>query len=416
MRQPRKSGTTEYSQSWKRRLAGVLAGILAVSTAQGLRLSALALEAELSAAEPAAVTETAPAEESPAAGETPVVISEPEPAPEPSPVLEPEPESPGEETPAETEGPAESSPAETIAPAETEGPAEPAPEEAGAEEPAEPVEEAAEAPAEEPGEETPEEPEEEPVKEPEVVAEIEGVQVVDAASVEHEEPGDDEEDAEPEGDPTADVETPAQWRRMFSSLTLTGDWAEDLLAVAKTQLGYVESQRNYIVNDADRHKGYTRYGAWYGCPYGDWCAMFVSFCLNFAGIPASAMPREASCPRWVNALRERDMYVDASDYTPVPGDLIFFNFHGKGADHVGIVYEVDEENGRLVALEGNSGDQVRYVRYDLNDGDILGYGILPQNPARIVEKARPAKSLLFRDGEVMAVIGARPDGVVLYMK
>jgi hypothetical protein len=31
-------------------------------------------------------------------------------------------------------------------------------------------------------------------------------------------------------------------------------------------------------------KGITRYGQWYGDAYGDWCAMFVSFCMNNAGI------------------------------------------------------------------------------------------------------------------------------------
>ena len=46
-------------------------------------------------------------------------------------------------------------------------------------------------------------------------------------------------------DPQADLETPDIWRRTLPELT--GNWKADLLAVARSQLGYRESSRNYIV-------------------------------------------------------------------------------------------------------------------------------------------------------------------------
>lgn len=110
-------------------------------------------------------------------------------------------------------------------------------------------------------------------------------------------------------DPTADLETAADWEKTLANVELSGVWAEDVLAVAESQLGYQESDRNYTVSEDGRLLGYTRYGAWYGIPYGDWCAMFVSFCLNYSGVPREAFPWEASCPRWVEALLEEGLFA-----------------------------------------------------------------------------------------------------------
>ena len=59
----------------------------------------------------------------------------------------------------------------------------------------------------------------------------------------------------------------------------TGDMRKDLIGVALTQVGYTESERNFTVDDEGNRHGYSRYGAWYGVPYADWSAIFVSFCL-----------------------------------------------------------------------------------------------------------------------------------------
>lgn len=201
--------------------------------------------------------------------------------------------------------------------------------------------------------------------------------------------------------PEADVETSADWEQTVSDVQLTGNFAEDLIAIAKTQLGYKESKDNYtVVTDADgeeRTKGYTRYGAWYGDTYGDWCAMFVSFCLNYADISEDVFPRDASCGRWVETLSGEDweMFRPAASYSPYPGDLVFFDTDQDGtADHMGIVsgltpeytgtesYYEDDETYTLTGIktiEGNSDDMVEEREYGLTDETILGYGVLPDN-------------------------------------
>lgn len=180
--------------------------------------------------------------------------------------------------------------------------------------------------------------------------------------------------------PNADVETAEIWERTIPT-ELSGIWADDVLAVAKSQLGYRESTDNYIVEeDGTTMKGYTRYGAWYGDSYGDWCAMFVSFCLNYAEVPRNEMPLDCNCQNWIQTLSDRGMYFDASsDYQPEPGDLIFFSIKKNGtSDHVGLVAEVNEHT--IKTIEGNSGNQVEYNTYDINDERIIGYGELPENP------------------------------------
>ena len=183
------------------------------------------------------------------------------------------------------------------------------------------------------------------------------------------------------GDPTADLETAADWEASVSGVVLTGDYRTDLLAIAETQLGYRESTRNFIIDEAGFVKGYTRYGQWYGIPYGDWCAMFVSFCLHYAGIPETAVPYESGCANWVSALSAAGLYRPAGMAAPVKGDIIFFDNDGDGsADHVGLVAGVTEEEPSIKTIEGNSADRVQYLSYNSSASNILGYAEIPAEP------------------------------------
>lgn len=90
-------------------------------------------------------------------------------------------------------------------------------------------------------------------------------------------------------DESADIENKSDWEATIP--TLSGNWAEDVVSIAQSQLGYEESTANFkLADDGETRKGYTRYGAWYGNKYGDWSAMFASFCLNYAEIPSKTVP------------------------------------------------------------------------------------------------------------------------------
>lgn len=189
-------------------------------------------------------------------------------------------------------------------------------------------------------------------------------------------------------DPKADVETQDVWEESIAGVNLTGKWPEDVIAVAKSQLGYTESDKNYAVaKDGTTKKGYTRYGAWYGDAYGNWSAMFVSFCLNYAGV--EDFPLESSCSRWTKALQDESvgLYHSNADYTPKQGDLIFFDTdEDQKAERVGLISEIrkeaDTESQQIITIEGDSDDCVQCVTYGTDDSRIIGYGELPERTSR----------------------------------
>lgn len=175
--------------------------------------------------------------------------------------------------------------------------------------------------------------------------------------------------------PKADLETKETWENSIADVELTGVWSDDILSIAKSQMGYQESEKNYIVDDDGVTKqGYTRYGAWYGVPYGEWCAMFTSFCFEYADVPKDVIPQEASCAKWIEKLEALELYQDREEYIPNPGDIIFFNYKNeRRSDHVGIVESVNTEENEIVTIEGNNGKKVGSHRYAADDGHIIGY-------------------------------------------
>ena len=183
-------------------------------------------------------------------------------------------------------------------------------------------------------------------------------------------------------DPSADLESVSTWEATLPELT--GSYSQDILAIAQSQLGYTESSRNYIVDENGDTKGYTRYGAWYGIPYGDWCAMFVSFCLHYASV--EEMPINACCSSWISDLEAAGLYEVPSEYIPKAGDIIFFDWENDGrSDHVGLVETLDGTN--VTTIEGNMGNCVARHTYELLDSCIIGYGVLTQPQAPVEEPA-----------------------------
>ena len=124
-------------------------------------------------------------------------------------------------------------------------------------------------------------------------------------------------------DPLADVEDESEWLAKTST-SLSGDWSADLLTVAQSQLGYTQSEKNFEVDADDgvtvRH--YTRYGEWYGNPYGSWDVMFLSYCLNYAGIPQSAIPQRAGVLALRSDLRGAGYLMDPQSIPAAQQDAI----------------------------------------------------------------------------------------------
>ncbi len=140
----------------------------------------------------------------------------------------------------------------------------------------------------------------------------------------------------------------------------TGKNIADFIAVAKTQIGYTElSTSTGKPLSPGQDGGYTKYGAWFGAPTTAWCAFFVAWCANQAGISTSILPRIGNCAAMVNWYTQRGRYYHKNGFAPKAGDLVFFNWKGGStAKHIGIVTGVSGNS--VYTIEGNTGSSTGY--------------------------------------------------------
>ena len=134
-----------------------------------------------------------------------------------------------------------------------------------------------------------------------------------------------------------------------------------LVTIAKSQLG---------------NEGGEKFWSWWGfTERQEWCACFVSWCADQAGlIQKEAVPKFSVCTDGVAWFQAKGKWQSGGS-VPTPGTIIFFDWDHDGAsDHVGIVESCD---GTTVhTIEGNSGDAVKQNSYTVNSQSILGYGLV----------------------------------------
>lgn len=181
----------------------------------------------------------------------------------------------------------------------------------------------------------------------------------------------------------------------LTSVSLSGDGARDVLAVAMSQLGYHEgdSERDFGGESKTGSRDFVEYNVLYGkldngqgngLSYGYyWCASFVNWCLRQAGIPESATAgAEVSCHRWFSDCKDAGIYKSKSGYIPQLGDIIFFKDKGSAVDstHVGFVRYSD--GIYVYTVEGNTsngneyssnGEYVALKSHALTSSYIVGY-------------------------------------------
>ena len=110
----------------------------------------------------------------------------------------------------------------------------------------------------------------------------------------------------------------------LTQVTLTGNQRTDIVNVAKSQIGYQEGSGSSQLSGTVRgNANYTEYGRWYGMQ-DMWCAMFVSWCANVAGISTSIVPNHSYTPSGLSWFRSRGQAysratVASGGYTPQPG-------------------------------------------------------------------------------------------------
>lgn len=152
-----------------------------------------------------------------------------------------------------------------------------------------------------------------------------------------------------------------------------------IVTIAKNEVGYHEKASNSSLNSFTDNAGsanYTKYGKWYGTNGVAWCAIFVSWCANQAGVSTSIIPKTNDCDTSMSKFKTRSRFYSASgSYTPQVGDLFFVGTTSNGvtdATHTGIVVSVTSSN--ITVVDGNYGNKVSKHTYSRTDTSLLGYG------------------------------------------
>ncbi len=189
----------------------------------------------------------------------------------------------------------------------------------------------------------------------------------------------------------------------LKGVTLSGDQATDVLAVALSQVGYHEGDgdSDFGGMNAEGARDFVEYNVLFGeldnnqgngKSYGySWCASFATWCLRQAGVgeeqSAQTDPKtNRSSWQWRKAFIEAEQYNEKEGYAPKAGDIIFFKDVDDptievSASHVGIVLYADET--AVYAIEGNTNstfeegsvsDCVALKSYSLDNKYIVGYG------------------------------------------
>ena len=121
-----------------------------------------------------------------------------------------------------------------------------------------------------------------------------------------------------------DSESREHWEKTMQDVVLTGSWTEDLLAIARTQLGYEESGKDFIVDSVGKKQGLTRYGAWCSAPYaraGAPCSSASACTMRASRNPSARGMRAAR--NWVSIARERGEFAGTGGLRPAAGPSPF---------------------------------------------------------------------------------------------
>jgi cell wall-associated NlpC family hydrolase len=124
---------------------------------------------------------------------------------------------------------------------------------------------------------------------------------------------------------------------------------QQVVDIANSQIDYAEVGNNS-----------TMYGKWYGLDKQPWCAIFVSWCFNQAGLGKSIAAQTpkgfASCDAGLKWFAKRNKLVPVGEAQE--GDIVFFQFDKDAEpDHVGIVTKNMKRIKTLKTVEGNTSDK-----------------------------------------------------------
>ena len=181
------------------------------------------------------------------------------------------------------------------------------------------------------------------------------------------------------------------YHQRLKSVTLTGNYRQDILAVAASQIGYKEGNNSTQLDGSHGGGGnYSEYSWIFGeDAAGAWCSEFASWCARQANVPADILHSSLSACAdnfGGTAYTWADTVFGGGYYSPQPGDLMLISRSGgaistsDSLDHTTIVESVDWTGDTVcvTVIDGNSGDSVRRHDYTFNvNRGLKGYYVSP---------------------------------------
>ena len=143
---------------------------------------------------------------------------------------------------------------------------------------------------------------------------------------------------------------------------------KSLADVARAEIGYQGTNKN-----GKSTGDYTKYGKWIGSNGTQWCASFVSWCVNQAGVSTKVVPKTPDCDKMESKSNSYNKWNKNSLNLIKKNDVIFFAKTSNLSDsnHVGIVTAVNKSKKTITVVEGNTGpyygpDIVKEITYTVN--------------------------------------------------
>ena len=183
--------------------------------------------------------------------------------------------------------------------------------------------------------------------------------------------------------PSADYAA-SKYYKALQNVVLTGNYRDDVIAVALSQLGYHEgdSEADYGGGNSAGNGDYAEYGRVIGTVGRAWCSEFASWCLRHARVPQDIIASsQTACVSTFTGGTTAAYYTwdqtvyGGGSYTPRQGDILLWAWNmsehhtNENLSHTCILREVVvNPDGTLdfLTIDGNSGDRVRERDYLLD--------------------------------------------------
>ena len=153
----------------------------------------------------------------------------------------------------------------------------------------------------------------------------------------------------------------SKWYTAVHELKLTGDYAKDIISIARSQIGYHEGNTfdEQHGNNSKGSKDFAEYNYFYGDPGTMWCGEFVDWCYAMAGVPDELYSLTSSENEYDNKHKWSDTVYAGGSYRLKPGDVIMFIADGN-KDHVIMVESIEDSENNVVvhSVDGNHSQAV----------------------------------------------------------